>query len=188
MSNAEPMPRTTRWQRFIPLLVVMILAIPLYLGLGKDTKYVPSPFIGKTMPKLDGTPLLLETQAANQPALFAAGGLQGKPYIVNIWASWCPECPREHPVFNKYRQEPNAVTLVGLAYRDKPELARAWLQQFGNPYHHVLNDADGRLGIELGVTGAPETYFVDANGVVRYKHIGSVTEALLKAKVAEIAQ
>jgi cytochrome c biogenesis protein CcmG, thiol:disulfide interchange protein DsbE len=175
MSNATP----RRWALILPLLALLLLSIPLFKGLGKDTRLVPSPFVGKALPILSGPQLLVAGD-------FSTASLAGKPFILNVWASWCPECPREHPVFNAYAKTTGAIPVVGLAYRDKAEDASAWIAQFGNPFSVILHDPSGRMGIDLGVTGAPETFFVDAAGKVRFKQTGGVTPALMREKVAEL--
>ncbi len=163
----------------LPLLLLMPVGALLYSGLGKDTKIVPSPYLGKELPKITG-PDLLTGQ------LIELAQFKGRPIIVNVWASWCAACVVEHPIFNRYRESADAVPIIGIAYRDKADDARNWLGQLGNPYTAIIHDESGRIGIDLGITGAPETFFIDANGRVRYKHIGGVDAELIAAKVAEL--
>ena len=100
--------------------------------------------------------------------------LKGKVWLFNVWASWCVSCRSEHPVLNQLAQQKAAV-IVGLNYKDKPEAAKGWLAQLGNPYDVSIMDQDGRIGIDWGVYGVPETFVIDKQGVIRYKHTGPVT-------------
>jgi cytochrome c biogenesis protein CcmG, thiol:disulfide interchange protein DsbE len=163
----------------LPLLLLIPVGVLLYSGLGKNTQLVPSPYLGKELPKIAG-PDLLTGQ------LIELAQFKGTPIIVNVWASWCVACVDEHPVFNRYRESADAVPIVGIAYRDKAEDARNWLAQLGNPFTAIIHDETGRIGIDLGITGAPETFFIDANGRVRYKHIGGVDSQIIASKVAEL--
>jgi cytochrome c biogenesis protein CcmG, thiol:disulfide interchange protein DsbE len=164
---------------FVPLLVLAAMAVIFKMNLGRDTKLVPSPFIGKSIPSFQTTDLLTQAPISTQT-------LRGQAFVLNVWASWCVTCRIEHRVFNDYGKLPNALPIVGLNYKDAPEDAKRWLDQLGNPYQHIAVDQNGSIGLDLGVYGAPETYFIDANGIVRYKHIGEMTMPLLQAKTAEL--
>lgn len=165
--------------RLLPLLAFVLLAGLLWQGIGKDTTHVPSPLIDRpapdfTLPRMDGAGTLGLTD------------LRGRPFILNVWASWCAGCQLEHPVFNAYAQRPDAIPVIGLNYKDSPDAARRWLERFGDPYRVIAVDADGRASIDWGVYGAPETFFVDAAGVIRYKHIGPIDEHTLRTQAARL--
>jgi cytochrome c biogenesis protein CcmG, thiol:disulfide interchange protein DsbE len=157
----------------IPLLALLALGVLFKVNLGRDTKLVPSPFIGKAMPAFETVDLL-------DGAIVSTQSLAGKAFILNVWASWCVTCRLEHRVFNEYQKTADAIPIIGLNYKDVPADAKRWLEALGNPYQRIAVDANGKIGLDLGVYGAPETYFVDANGVVRYKHIGEITMAILR--------
>jgi len=157
--------------RFLPLGILVVLAILLGLGLGKDPAVIPSPLIGKQTPEFELATL------SKQPALVSKQALRGKPYLLNVWATWCANCLVEHPVFMRIAQQ-NDIALIGLNYKDDKNAARQWLSKYGNPYQQVLVDQDGKVGIDFGVYGAPETFLIDADGIVRDKIIGPVTEQI----------
>ncbi len=162
-----------RWLLFLaPLLLLIALGVLLASNLGKDPKIVPSPLIGKAAPKFATVDLL-------SGAVVSSETLVGRAYVLNVWASWCAVCQLEHPVFNAYAKTPGALPVVGLNYKDAPEDAKRWLAQLGNPYSQTAVDADGKIGLDLGVYGAPETYFIDRNGVIRFKQIGEMTAQVL---------
>lgn len=158
--------------------VLLGLGVVLFLGLSRNPSEIPSPLVGKPFPKLAGVDLNGEPRQLPIP---------GKPMLVNVWASWCTACGVEHPVIvaaaKKYSQQ---VEFIGLNYRDKQPDATRWLSRLGNPYAWSLNDAQGRAGIELGVYGAPETYFVDAEGVIQDKKIGPLEATELVNKIHKI--
>ena len=104
-----------------------------------------------------------------------ANALRGHPVVVNVWASWCVSCRAEHPILNQFAKQQAAI-IVGLNYKDDAEAAKGWLATLGNPYNDSVMDADGRIGIDWGVYGVPETFVIDKQGIVRYKHTGPVTE------------
>ncbi|NDU86122.1 MAG: DsbE family thiol:disulfide interchange protein [Ferrovum sp.] len=156
----------------IPLLAFGGLATFMGLGLSHDPHEVPSPFIGKPapdfrLPKLEGD------------GTFGPADYRGKVWLLNVWASWCVSCREEHPVLLKYSRL-NQVPLVGLDYKDQADDGRKWVDQYGNPYTLTVMDVDGRVGIDYGVYGVPETYVIDKNGTIRYKQIGPITEEVLQ--------
>jgi cytochrome c biogenesis protein CcmG/thiol:disulfide interchange protein DsbE len=108
--------------------------------------------------------------------------MRGKVWLLNVWASWCVSCREEHPVLVELSKR-GVLPILGLNYKDKGDEATAWLQRFGNPYQLSVVDADGRIGIDYGVYGVPETYLIDAEGVIRYKQIGPLTQVVLEQKV-----
>jgi cytochrome c biogenesis protein CcmG/thiol:disulfide interchange protein DsbE len=160
----------------IPLGLFVVLAVFLLVGLYRDPSEVPSPLVGKAAPQF-ALPRL------DDPAkTFGPKDLEGKVWIFNVWASWCVSCREEHPVFVEFARR-KTVPLIGLDYKDKAPDAIAWLSRLGNPYDVSVVDADGRVGIDYGVYGVPETYVIDKAGVIRFKQIGPVTRAVLDGKI-----
>lgn len=155
--------------RFIwPLIIFLALAGFLYKGLSLNPREVPSPFIDKPAPAFT-LPQLHEPSKNFSPA-----DMKGKVWLFNLWASWCESCKEEHPVLVALSQQ-NLVPIVGLDYKDKREAAEAWLDRGGNPYYLNAFDSEGRIGIDYGVTGVPETFIIDKQGIIRDKIIGMVT-------------
>jgi len=159
-------------QRLLPLLAFIALASLLYAGVRlsetRDPNVLPSPLIDRPAPSFT-----LPTLHAPEKQVSRAD-LLGAPYLLNVWASWCPACRIEHPLIDRIAKE-GKIRVIGFNYKDEPDDAKRWLQQFGDPYSEIIVDRDGRSGIEWGVYGAPETFFVDAQGVVRFKHVGPMT-------------
>ncbi len=168
-------------KRFLLPLAIFILLIGfLAVGLKLDPREVPSPLVGKAAPAFE-LPLL------HQPdKRFSPGDMHGKVWLLNVWASWCVSCREEHPVLVALAKR-GVMPVLGLNYKDKGDEATAWLKQFGNPYDLSVVDADGRIGIDYGVYGVPETYLIDAEGVIRYKQIGPVTAEILEQKILPLA-
>lgn len=160
----------------LPLLLFLGLAGWFALGLTRDPSVLPSNMIDKPVPAFDLPPV-----ADSLPGLKAAD-LKGKAQLVNIFASWCAPCRVEHPVLMRLAGELK-VPLVGIAYKDKPEATRAFLDQLGNPFSAVGQDRDGRVGIDFGVYGVPETYVVDRDGRIRYRHVGPLMPADVEEKI-----
>jgi len=158
----------------IPLAIFLGLAGFFAVGLTRDPRAVPSPFIDKPAPQFR-LEQLHEPQRAFTPA-----DMKGKVWMLNVWASWCVSCRVEHPLLVDMARQ-KVVPIVGLNYKDKREDATGWLAKFGNPYELSAWDIDGRVGIDYGVYGAPETFVIDKQGVIRHKQIGPITpEALEK--------
>jgi len=153
----------------IPLVLFIAMAVFLALGLNLKPSEIPSPLLNKSAPVFSAPKL----SAVNEK--LSPADLKGKVWLFNVWASWCVSCRAEHPVLNQLAKQ-QAATIVGLNYKDDPEAAKEWLETLGNPYNDSVMDADGRIGIDWGVYGVPETFVIDKNGVVRYKHTGPVTE------------
>lgn len=163
----------------VPLLVVGLIFLG--LGLGKDPKKIPSPLVGRSFPEYD-------TQDLNGNTL-RFGGKNAQPMVVNVWASWCVACRAEHPVINKLSGlYGDKVRFIGLNYKDKLDDAKGWLGKFGDPYHLSVHDLNGRIGIDLGVYGVPETFFVTTDGQIIDKHIGPLTEPVLTQKLEKLLQ
>jgi cytochrome c biogenesis protein CcmG/thiol:disulfide interchange protein DsbE len=158
----------------IPLALFVALAIFFAVGLTRDPREVPSPFIDKPAPGFR----LAQLHEAERA--FAPGDMKGKVWLLNVWASWCVSCRVEHPLLVEMSKQ-KLVPIVGLNYKDKRDDGIAWLQKFGNPYTLSAYDVEGRVGIDYGVYGVPETFVIDKAGVIRYKQIGPITaEALEK--------
>lgn len=153
----------------IPLVLFIIMAVFLALGLKLKPNEIPSPLLNKPAPTFSA-PKLTDPAVKLSPT-----DMKGKVWLLNVWASWCVSCRAEHPVLNQMAQQQTAV-LIGLNYKDDPEAAKKWLETLGNPYNDSVMDGDGRIGIDWGVYGVPETFVMDKQGVVRYKHTGPVTE------------
>lgn len=161
----------------LPLAGFILLVALLAVGLKLDPREVPSPLVGKPAPEFS-LPLLHDaSQTLTQKDLL------GKVWLFNVWASWCPSCREEHPVLVEYSRTPDAIPIIGLNWKDKREDGLRWLARFGNPYQASVYDADGRVGINYGVYGAPETYLIDKAGVIRYKKIGVVTPEVLEKEI-----
>jgi cytochrome c biogenesis protein CcmG/thiol:disulfide interchange protein DsbE len=163
--------------RFIlPLVIFLVLAGFLYVGLGLDPHEVPSPLIDKPAPAFN------LPQLQDPSKKFSAEEMKGKVWLLNVWASWCVSCKEEHPVLMSLAQQ-NIVPVYGLDYKDKKEDGEMTLRQAGNPYTLVAMDRDGRIGIDYGVYGVPETYVIDKQGIIRYKQIGPVNYQNLREKI-----
>ena len=158
----------------IPLVIFGALVAFFAVGLTRDPREVPSPLIDKPAPlfKLD--------QLIDAKATFAPEDMRGKVWLLNVWASWCVSCRVEHPLLVEMSRK-NLVPIVGLNYKDQRNDGVQWLSKFGNPYVLSAFDNEGRVGIDYGVYGVPETFVIDKQGVIRYKQIGPITpEALEK--------
>ncbi|MEO5845145.1 MAG: DsbE family thiol:disulfide interchange protein [Caldimonas sp.] len=160
----------------IPLFAFFALATVLAVGLKLDPREVPSPLIDKpapkfTLPRLDDATRTIRLD-----------DMRGKVWLLNVWASWCVACREEHPLLVEFAKK-RVVPLYGLNYKDKRDDANAWLARFGNPYDASLFDEEGRVGIDFGVYGVPETFVIDQNGVIRMKHIGPLTPKVIATKI-----
>ena len=153
----------------IPLILFIVMVAFLAVGLKLDPREVPSPFIGKP------TPAFKLPQLADPGKSFSHANLQGQVSLLNVWASWCVSCKQEHPFLLKLAKQ-NILPIYGLDYKDEREAGMEWLNRLGNPYTVSVFDADGKVGIEWGVYGVPETFVIDKHGVIRHKHTGPITE------------
>ena len=185
----------------IPLALFFVLVVFLAIGLKRDPKEIPSPLMGRvaqafTLPTLD----------PNAPA-FDPQQMRGQVWMLNVWATWCVACRQEHPLLVAFSKA-NQLPIVGLNYKEvqaqdlqqgaQPDTAQtlaiarqksaAWLQRFGNPYAVSVFDLDGRVGINYGVYGVPETYLIDQAGVIRYKQIGVLTPEVLTEKILPLVK
>jgi cytochrome c biogenesis protein CcmG/thiol:disulfide interchange protein DsbE len=145
-------------------------------GLGRDPKEVPSPLINKPAP---GFAL---TRLDDAQATIQRDDMLGQVWMFNVWASWCVACREEHPLLVEFSQR-KLVPLLGLNYKDQRTAGLQWLGRHGNPYTASVFDVDGKVGIDYGVYGVPETFIIDKQGVVRFKHIGPLTPEVLRDKV-----
>lgn len=160
----------------IPLALFLVLAGFLFSGLWLDPREVPSPLIGKPAPAF-------ATSVLSDPSrTLKRDDMLGKVWVLNVWASWCGACRDEHPLLVTWNRD-RAVTLIGLNYKDERAAGLGWLSQLGNPYTDSLFDADGRIGLDFGVYGVPETFVVDKAGVIRLKHIGPITPEVLRDQI-----
>ncbi len=157
----------------LPLFIFAGLAGFLYVGLSGNPQSVPSPLIGKPAPSFQ-----LE-QLHDASKTVARDEMLGRVWLLNVWASWCISCRQEHPVFMQLART-GEVGIVGLNYKDAREDGINWLADFGDPYLVSGHDLNGRVGVDFGVYGVPETYVIDKQGVVRYKHTGPVSPAALR--------
>jgi len=156
-----------RLKYWLPAAVFVILVVVLAVGLTRDPEKVPSPLIGRPGPGFELAKL------SSPGTTFTPSDMRGKVWVLNVWASWCVSCRAEHEVLQELAGR-NLVPIVGLNYKDKPENARQWLNRLGDPYTLSVMDRNGRVGIDWGVYGVPETFIIDQQGIIRYKHIGPV--------------
>ncbi len=167
-------------RRLLPLLLFAALAALLFVGVrmnsGRDTSAIPSPLIGKPVPTFS-LPVL-----GDASRMVSNADLRGKPFLMNVWGSWCPTCREEHPHITALARS-GKVRVIGYNYKDEPADAQRWLQEFGDPFEFNLADQEGRVALDWGIYGAPETFLVDANGVVRWKLVGAITEQVINEQI-----
>lgn len=165
----------------IPLALFAVLVGFLAVGLGLDPREVPSPLVNKPAPAFKIAQL-------EQPDLqFSPEDMKGKVWLFNVWASWCVACRQEHPVLMEFARA-KIAPLIGLDYKDQRKDALGVLKRSGNPYDITAFDADGRVGIDYGVYGVPESYVIDKAGVIRYKHIGPITMEAMEKTIVPLIQ
>ena len=165
----------------IPLVVFVALVGFLLVGLFRDPREVPSPLIGKPAPTFTLAQL-------HEPAkTLGPDDLKGKVWLLNVWASWCVSCRDEHPLLVELAKA-KIVPIVGLDYKDEAQAGKGWLAKLGNPYDVSVMDSDGRVGIDWGVYGVPETFVIDKQGTIRYKQIGPVTAESLQKKILPLVR
>ncbi|MCD0501409.1 DsbE family thiol:disulfide interchange protein [Bordetella petrii] len=164
----------------LPLALFLGIAGFLYRGLFLDPARLPSALVGQPFPAF-ALPALDDPQRN-----LTQRDILGRPALVNVWATWCPSCRQEHPVLNRLAE--SGVLIYGINYKDDRAQARHWLRTLHNPYRLNIEDAAGTLGLDLGVYGAPETFFIDARGVIRNKFVGVIDEATWRDKLAPIYQ
>ena len=153
----------------LPLSAFIAIAVLLAIGLTMDPRKVPSPLIDKPVPVFELPPV------QGRKLGLASGDLKGQVSLVNVFASWCVACRQEHPLLMELSKQ-GFVPIHGLNYKDKPDEAAGWLDARGDPYTRTGADVNGRAGIDWGVYGVPETFVIDKNGNIAYKHIGPISE------------
>ena len=165
----------------LPLVVFVVLLGFLGVGLTLNPRELPSPFIGKAAPAFVLQQLHVEEK------MIAPENLRGQVWLLNVWASWCVSCRQEHPVLLDLAKR-NVAPIIGLDYKDERAAGIAWLEQHGDPYTLSAYDRDGRVGIDYGVYGVPETFVIDKAGVVRLKHTGPLTPAVVNEKLIPLVK
>jgi cytochrome c biogenesis protein CcmG/thiol:disulfide interchange protein DsbE len=166
-----------RYLRYLaPLAIFALLVAFLFRGLSLDPKLVPSPLVGKPVPTFTLTRL------DNPAVTISDADFKGKVSLLNVWATWCVSCRREHETLVQLAKT-GQVEIYGLNYKDNREDANRWLSQLGNPYVANAFDSDGRVGIDWGVYGAPETFIIDREGIIRHKHIGPLTDEIINDEI-----
>ena len=160
----------------IPLVIFVVLVGFLAIGLNRDPSEIPSPLINKAAPAFE----IPQLEQSNK--MFSPASMKGQVWILNVWASWCVACREEHPVLVELAKS-QVAPVIGLDYKDKREDALMMLSRQGNPYLLSAFDTNGRVGIDYGVYGVPETYVIDQAGIIRFKHIGPITTQVLNQKI-----
>jgi len=167
-------------RRLLPLVAFILLASLLYVGVrmnsGRDTSAIPSPLIGKPAPAFSLPVLGDATRKISNKDLL------GAPYLLNVWGSWCVNCREEHPQITALARS-GKVRVIGYDYKDAPEDGQRWLAQFGNPYEIVIADQDGQAALDWGIYGAPETFLVDAHGIIRWKAVGGISDEVIRQQI-----
>jgi cytochrome c biogenesis protein CcmG/thiol:disulfide interchange protein DsbE len=166
---------------FIPLGVFLVLVGFLFVGLFLNPREVPSPLIGKPAPQFTLSQLHQPGKTLGTP------DMKGQVWLLNVWASWCVSCREEHPLLVELGKA-KVVPIIGLNYKDEPAAGMKWLAQNGNPYDLSVVDRDGRVGIDFGVYGVPETFLIDKEGTIRYKQIGPITVEALEKKIMPLVR
>lgn len=157
-----------RFILFIPLVIFIGIGIFLWRGLQLDPTELPSALLNKPLPQFQLSSLYDEGIELTE------ADLKGEAALVNVWATWCPSCKQEHAQLNRIKAE--GYKVIGINYKDDRQKAKIWLEKYLDPYASNIFDVEGSLGLDLGVYGAPETYVIDAAGIIRYKHVGVVDE------------
>ncbi|MDP8033530.1 DsbE family thiol:disulfide interchange protein [Pasteurella atlantica] len=170
-------------KRYIPLILFLVLMIAFFVQLqhnaqGDDPRALESALIGKPVPAKELNDLFEDKIYGNE--LFK----QGKPLLVNVWATWCPTCYAEHQYLNQLAKQ--GINIIGVDYKDESKKARQWLKKLGNPYQTVIIDEKGSFGLDLGVYGAPETFIVDGKGIIHYRHTGDINSKVWQQKLQPI--
>lgn len=159
----------------VPLSVFVSLIVLLYLNLNNHSEVLPSPLIGKPVPDFEHPTLYTNKY-------LTADDFKGSPWLLNVFGSWCPSCQHEHPLVTQLAQS-NHIKVVGLNWKDEAQDADRWLKRWGNPYHEILVDFKGDTAINLGVYGAPETFLIDADGIIVYKIAGVLTPEIIQQEL-----
>jgi cytochrome c biogenesis protein CcmG/thiol:disulfide interchange protein DsbE len=178
----SPDPPRRGWFRLLlfgPVALFLVLMLAFVMGLGRDPKLVPSPLIGRPVPDFSLPPV------KGRSLGLSSRDLQGEVSLVNIFASWCVACREEHPVFMQLAKR-RTVPIHGLNYKDKPEDAARWLDGMGDPYTRTGADIDGRVAIDWGVYGVPETFVIDRQGRIAFKQVGPITREILEETILPV--
>ena len=165
----------------IPLAVFAAIAWFLLKGLDRDPRSLPSPLIGKAAPTF-ALPQLKDPQRSWSPA-----DMKGQVWLLNVWGSWCATCQIEHPILLDLAKA-GGLPIIGMAWKDMPDRSIAWLQRWGDPYTLTVMDFDGKVAIDLGVYGAPETFLIDPAGTIRFKHAGALTRDIVDGKLMPLVK
>ena len=180
MSAPEtPEKRSRLWLVLLPVIVFAGLALLFWKGLSGTPNQIPSALINKPVPDF----VLNPVDGMNLPGFSDEDLKKGKVTVINVWASWCAPCRIEHPLLTELAKRPD-ITLYGMNYKDEPQNAVEFLNTLGQPFAAVGMDRDGRAGIDFGVYGVPETFIIDGQGMIRYKHIGPLTEESIAGEMA----
>ncbi|MDX2217879.1 MAG: DsbE family thiol:disulfide interchange protein [Burkholderiales bacterium] len=172
---------TKVWRFLLPLGIFAVLVYFLFKGLSLNPREVPSPLVDKPVPNFS----LPKLHAPDQK--LSATDLKGQVWLLNVWGSWCVSCRIEHPLLNEIAKN-NIVPIYGLNWKDKREDAIGWLNKYGDPYVASVADIDGRVAIDFGVYGAPETFVIDKQGIIRMKHIGPISAESLQKDILPLIE
>lgn len=178
---AAPARRPSRWTYLGPLAIFLIVAVFLGIGLTLDPRAIPSPLIGKPGPEFRLAPV------KGRKLGLASEDLKGEVSVVNVFASWCIACRDEHPLWMELARR-RALPIHGLNYKDKPDAAARWLDELGDPYTRTGADLDGRVGIDWGVYGVPETFVIDSQGRIRHKIIGAINKRIVDEELMPLVR
>jgi len=165
----------------LPAAIFLAIVVFLYIGLGRDPRHVPSPLIGKPAPDFE-LPLLYQLEKS-----LTDEDLKGRVSLVNVWASWCVSCRYEHELLMDISRNTD-IPVIGINYKDEHADAMKWLRDRGDPYESIVFDYEGRAAIDWGVYGTPETFIVDQQGIIRYKHVGPITKEKLSQDLMPLIQ
>jgi len=165
----------------LPVAIFLAIVVFLYIGLGRDPRHVPSPLIGKPAPDFE-LPLLYQLEKS-----LTDEDLKGRVSLVNVWASWCVSCRYEHELLMDISRNTD-IPVIGINYKDEHADAMKWLRDRGDPYESIVFDYEGRAAIDWGVYGTPETFIVDQQGIIRYKHVGPITKEKLSQDLMPLIQ
>jgi len=164
----------------LPLAIFLAVAVFLYRGLFLDPSELPSALIDKPLPEFS------QPSLEDPERMLSSADFKGEAALVNVWATWCPTCRAEHEMLNQLASQ--GVVVYGINYKDDSEAARRWLDELGNPYRLNVEDPQGTLGINLGVYGAPETFLIDKDGVIRHKYVGAIDQRVWREQLAVLYQ
>lgn len=181
VTDPQPAPRRRPLLFIVPLALFALVGVFLAIGLTRDPSTLPSALVGKDAPAFALPPL-----EGRDGQGFARSDLGGRPMLVNVFASWCVPCRIEHPVVSRLAEQ--GVVVQGINYKDRPEDAKAWLAELGDPFQRVGADRDGRVAIEWGVYGVPETFVVDKNGKIAYRHVGPLQPRDVEEKILPLLE